>query len=179
VSALPLASVVLGTVVPPAVTVPADPLVWVAFALLVGGVVGSVTPIVPAGLLSLAGVGTYWWATGEPGPLLLSGLVLLALLALAADWFAGAVAAKAGGASTLTTVVATVLGIAGLAVAGPVGFLLVTGGTVFALELGRGGGLAHSARAAGVTLLGMFASGAFQAALTAGVLVVMVGVALL
>jgi len=158
---------------------PGDPVVLLAFALLVGGVVGSVAPVVPGGLLSLAGVGTYWWATGEPAPLLLSGLVLLAVLALAADWFAGAVAAKASGASTLTTVVATALGIAGLAVAGPVGFLLATGGAVFALELGRGNGLAHSARAAGVTLLGMFASGAFQALMTTGVLVVMVAVALL
>jgi len=174
VTALPLASAV-----PLAALVPADPLVLVAFALLVGGVVGSVTPIVPGGLLSLAGVGTYWWATGEPGPVLLSGLVLLALLALAADWFAGAVAAKAGGASTLTTVVATVLGLVGLVAAGPVGFLLVTGGAVFALELGRGGGIVHSARAAGVTLLGMFASGAFQALMTASVLVVMVAVAML
>lgn len=173
-SALPVVSAI-----PLAALVPADPLVLLAFALLVGGVVGSVTPMVPGGLLSLAGVGTYWWATGEPGPVLLSGLVLLSVLALAADWFAGAVAAKAGGASTLTTVVATVLGLVGLVGAGPVGFLLVTGGTVFALELGRGGGLVHSARAAGVTLLGMFASGAFQAVLTAGVLVVMVGVALL
>ena len=158
---------------------PADPAVIAAFALLVGGVVASVVPVVPGGLLSLAGVGTYWWATGEPGPVLLSGVALLALLALVADWFAGAVAAKTGGAATRTTVVATTLGLAGLVGAGPVGFLLVTAGAVFALELGRGNGVAHAARAAGVTLLGMFAAGIFQVLLTAGVLVVMVGVAVL
>jgi len=169
----------LAPAAPLAVWGPADPLVLAGFALLVGGVVGSVVPVVPGGLLSLAGVGAYWWATGEPGPVLLSGLVVLGVLALAADWLAGAVAAKAGGASTFTTVVATVLGLAGLVGAGPVGFLLVTAGTVFALELGRGSGLVPSARATGLTLLGMFASGAFQVVLTVGVLVVMAGVALL
>lgn len=156
-----------------------DPLVAVAFALLVGGVAGSLAPVVPGGLLSLGGVGLYWWTTGEPGPLLLSGLVFLAALALAADWFAGAIAAKAGGASTLTTAVATVAGLVAMVFAGPFGFVLVTAATVFALELRNDGGVGHSARAAGVTLLGMLGSGVVQVLLTAGVLVVMVGVAVL
>lgn len=164
-----------------------DLLVVLAFALLVAGVVGSVTPVVPAGLLSLAGVLTYWWttgepgnrlATGEPGILILSGLVLLALLALAADWFAGVIAAKAGGASTRTTIVATVVGLLGLAVAGPLGFILGTAGMVFGLELTKSGDVGHSARAAGVTLLGMLGSSVAQLLLTASVLLVMVVVAL-
>ena len=40
-------------------------LVVLAFALLVGGVVGSLVPQVPGALLSLAGVFAYWYATGD------------------------------------------------------------------------------------------------------------------
>ncbi|GAA0288271.1 hypothetical protein [Halobacterium noricense] len=35
---------------------------------------GSVLPLLPSGLLSLAGVLVYWWTTGEPGFLLLAVL---------------------------------------------------------------------------------------------------------
>lgn len=156
---------------------PVDPFVLVAFALLVAGVVGSVTPLVPSGVLSLAGVVVYWWASGfsEPNLFVLSGLLFVALVAVATDWLAGAVSAKAGGASTRTTAVATVVGLVGL-VWGPVGFLLGTVGTVFVLQLADGGEIEASARAAGVTLVGMLTSSVLQVLLTAGVLVAMVGV---
>jgi len=157
------------------------PLVVVAFVLLVGGVVGSVAPVVPSGLLSLLGIYVYWVATDfqEPGLWLLSGLTLVALVAMAAEWLSGAISAKAGGASTRTTVVATVGGLVGLVAVGPVGFLLATAGTVFALQYRDSRDAEESARAAGVTLLGMLTSSVLQVLLTAGVLVVMVGVALL
>ena len=155
-------------------------LVAVAFVLLVGGVVGSVAPVVPSGLLSLSGVYVYWWASGfaEPGLVLLSGLTLVALTATLVDWFSGAISAKAGGASTRTTVIATVAGLVGMVAAGPMGFLLATGGTVFGMELAENGDIEESARAAGVTLLGMLTSNVLQLLLTGGVLVVMAGVAL-
>lgn len=157
-----------------------DLLVLVAFVLLVAGVVGSVTPLVPGGVLSLSGVVVYWWANGfsEPNLLVLSGVVFVALLAIVTDWLAGAVSAKAGGASLETTVVATVVGMIGLTF-GPVGFLLGTAGTVFVMELADSGEVEESARAAGVTLAGMLTSSVLQVLLTAGVLVVMVGVFIL
>ena len=82
-------------------------------AAMVGGVVGSVAPVVPSGLLSLAGVGVYWWGSGfsEPNLLVLSGVLFVALLAVVTDWLSGAVSAKAGGASTRTVVVATLVGL--------------------------------------------------------------------
>ncbi len=159
---------------------PVDLFVIAAFVLLIGGVVGSVTPLVPGGILSLAGVVVYWWGSGfaEPTVFVLSGLLFVALIAVATDWLAGAVSAKAGGASTRTTVIATAVGLVGL-VWGPLGFLLGTAGTVFVLELADGGEFEESARAAGVTLLGMLTSSVLQVLLTAGVLVAMVGVFLL
>lgn len=160
--------------------VPEDLLVVLAFVLLVGGVAGSVLPVLPSGLLSLAGIYCYWWATGfsEPGLWLLSGLTLVALVAVAISWFAGAVSAKAGGASTRTTVLATVAGLAGLLVAGPIGFIAGTAGTVFALEYADSGDAGASASAAKVTLIGMLTSSLVELLLTAGVLVVMAWVAL-
>ena len=161
--------------------VPVDPLVIVAFVLLVGGVVGSLVPVVPSGLLSLLGVYAYWFSTGydEPGLFLLSGLTLVALVAMAVEWLSGAISAKVGGASTRTTVLATVVGFLGLLVWGPVGFLLGTAGVVFLLTLVEDGDARGSLRAAGVTLLGMLTSNVLQALLTGGVLVVVALVALL
>ena len=159
---------------------PADVLVIVAFVLLLAGVVGSVAPVVPGGVLSLAGVLVYWWASGfsEPNLFILSGILFVALLAVAVDWLSGAVSAKAGGASTRTVVVATLVGLVGLTF-GPVGFLVGTAGTVFLLELNEGNEFEESARAAGVTLVGMVTSSVMQVLLTAGVLVAMVGVSVL
>lgn len=155
---------------------PVEPLVALAFVLLVGGVAGSVLPVVPSGLLSLAGVYCYWYATGyaDPGLLALSGLTLLALLAVAVDWLAGAISARAGGASTRTTVIATFVGLAALPFGGPVGFLLGTAGTVFVLTYEEDGDVEESLRTAGTTLLGMLASNVFQLLLTGSILVGMV-----
>lgn len=166
--------------VPQLPALPVDVLVVVAFVLLVGGVVGSVAPILPSGLLSLAGVYVYWFATGydEPRLILLSGLTLVGLVALAAEWLSGAISAKAGGASTKTTVIATLVGLVGLLI-GPWGFLIGTAGTVFVLTVRENGDVEESLRAAGVTLLGMLTSSVLQLLLTAGVLVVMIAVFLL
>jgi hypothetical protein len=158
-----------------------DLLAILALVLLGAGVVGSVVPFVPGGILSLAGVGLYWWHTGytDPGPLLLAGLVLIGLTVLVVDWLAGAISAKAGGASTWTVVVASVVGLLGTLVAGPVGFLAGTAGAVFLLELFDGGTATGSARTAGITLLGMLTSNVLQVVLTAGMFCIMLVVVLL
>ena len=151
-------------------------LVVLAFVLLGGGVIGSVAPVIPSGLLSLAGVLIYWVASGfgDPDLLVLSGLVLVSVVAMAAEWLSGAVSAKAGGASTKTTVAATLVGFLGLLVVGPVGFILGTALTVFGLTYWENEDAEASARAAGVTILGMLTSSLAQLLLTVGVLVVMV-----
>lgn len=149
---------------------------WVALALLVVGVVGSVAPLVPGALASLAGVYLYWWSTGyaDPGPVVLAALTLVGLLTLAVDWGGGAMAARAGGASALTTGVAAAVGVVLFFVTGPVGLLVGVAGTVFALEFYRNQNAQQSARAALYATVGVLASNVVQVLLTGSMLVVFV-----
>lgn len=158
-----------------------EPLVVLAFALLVAGVVGSVVPQLPGAPFSLAGVLVYWWASGfsQPGVLLLAVLLLVGLLTLAIDWLGGAVAAKVGGASTTTAVIAGVAGVVLFFVAGgPVGMILGMAATVFVVEYYRQNDARAGAKAALVTTLGILSSAVMQAVLTGAMLVTMVLVAL-
>lgn len=149
-----------------------------ALGLAVLGVVGSLVPGVPGAPLSLAGVLLYWWHTGytDPASLYLAGFVLLALAATAADLLGGALAAKAGGADTTTSVLAGVVAFALFFLAGPVGVLIGVAATVFTVEFYRGGDRRASARAALYTTGGMFASAAVQVAFTLSMLVGLLGV---
>jgi uncharacterized protein YqgC (DUF456 family) len=150
----------------------------VAFVLLIAGVVGAVLPGAPAALFSLAGVFLYWWGSGfaDPGTLVLVTLTLIGLLAIAADWFGGVVAARVGGASTTTTFAAGAVSLVLLFVAGPIGVLLGSAGTVFALEYRKHQNPSRGARAAGAFVLGFFASAVAQLLLTFSMLLAMLGV---
>jgi uncharacterized protein YqgC (DUF456 family) len=154
-------------------------LVVLAFVLLVGGVVGSLVPQVPGAPISVAGVYTYWYATGEPGVLLLAALTLVGVLTWVVDFVGGAVAARVGGASTTTAVLAGVVGLLLFFVTGPLGIILGVAATVFVVEFYRQEDARKSLKAALVTTAGMLASGVAQAALTGSILLAMVGVALL
>lgn len=147
----------------------------VTLLLLLAGVVGSVIPGVPGAGLSLAGVLFYWWRSGfaSPGAAMLVGLLGLGAFALLTDWFGGAAAAKAGGASALTTAIAAVVGIALLFVAGPLGVLVGIAGTVFLLEYRRNRDARRSVRAAGYATVGILASTAVQVLATGAMLVAM------
>lgn len=151
-----------------------ETVILVAFALLAFGVIASVLPVVPAGGISLAGVLTYWWATGRPGPILLGALVVTALLALVVDWLAAIAGAKAGGASFRTSLLAAAVGMALIVPLGPIGPVLGIGGTVFVLELKRGATKEASLRAAGYAVLGVLGSAFVQALLTGSILVAVV-----
>jgi len=144
-----------------------------AVALLVAGVLASFVPAIPGGLLSLVGVYGYWWATGwaEPGVVFVAAATVVGLAAVAVDWLAGAVSAKAGGADTTTAVAAAAVGVVLFFVLTPVGALLGVLVTVFAIEVYRGAEPAEGARAALVTAVGLLASNVVQALLTGVVLV--------
>ena len=152
-----------------------------AFALLVGGVIGSITPQVPGAPVSLAGVYLYWVASGmtEPGAVLLALLTLVGLLTWAVDIAGGAVAARVGGASNWTAALASVVALVLFFLTGPLGILLGVAGTVFVVEFYRQEDARGGLKAALVTTAGMLASGVVQALLTASILVTMVAVAVL
>ena len=147
---------------------------WIALCLLVLGVVGSVVPLMPGGLLSLAGVYLHWWASGfvAPGTLLLVSLTLLGLLAVAADYGGGAVATRAGGGSYLSTGAAAVVGLLLALLTGPVGLILGVAVTVFAVEFARNRDPQTSGRTALYATVGVLASSVVQLLFTGTMLVV-------
>lgn len=148
-----------------------DAITVFAVTLLLAGIVGTVVPLVPGGLLSLGGVYLYWWGSGfsSPGPVALAVLTVLGLLVLLTEFFAGSIAAKAGGASWGTTAVAAVVGIALMLLTGPLGLLVGLFGTVFVIEFVREGDATRSTRAALYATLGTLASTAVQALLTVAI----------
>lgn len=156
-----------------------EPVVMVAFALLVLGVVGTVIPFVPGGLLSVGGVLTYWHASGyqRPGLLLLVVLVGTGLLALVVDWFGGAIGAKTGGASIPHAVAASAVGVIGLFTGGPLGLIVGVVGTIYILEYRERGHSEETMRIAVAAGIGVLASAVVQVLLTGSVLVAMTVVA--
>ena len=153
-----------------------EPLVWVGIALVAAGVVGSILPLVPGGLLSVAGVLVYWWSTGyaEPSVLLVAALVAVGLLATLVDYAGGAIAARAGGASLVTTAVAVLVGLVLLVVAGPVGFVLGLAATVFVVEFAQHADAEAGLRVAVYATIGVLASTVVQVLLTGSILVAVI-----
>jgi uncharacterized protein YqgC (DUF456 family) len=157
-----------------------DLLVLGAFALLAGGVVGSVVPGLPGAVLSLAGVYAYWWHTGyaDPGSIVLVALTIAAVAAIAFDWVGGAVATRAGGGSAQSTAAAGLVGGLLFVVAGPLGVLAGVAGTVFVVEYWKYGSASGSLRTAAYATAGVLASAVVQLVVTASILLAMVLVVL-
>ncbi|MFB6093144.1 MAG: DUF456 family protein [Haloquadratum sp.] len=158
-----------------------EPLVWVALALVALGVVGAVLPLLPGGLLSVAGVLVYWWSRdfAEPAPFVVAVLVAIGLFTMLVDYFGGAIAARAGGASALTTAVAVVVGLVLLVAAGPVGFLFGLAATVFAVEFAQHADAEAGLRVALYSTVGVLASTVLQVLLTGSIFVAFAVVAFL
>ncbi|PGF17790.1 hypothetical protein CP556_17920 [Natrinema sp. CBA1119] len=149
-----------------------DVITVVAVALLVGAIAGAAVPMVPSGLLSLSGLGVYWWGAGleELSVLTFTVLVFIAVITALVEFFGGSIAARAGGASWLTTAAAAIVGILLMIVTGPLGLLVGLFGTVFVLEFVRNGELEGSTRSAVYTTIGVLASTAVQVLLTVSIL---------
>lgn len=145
----------------------------VAVALLLAGVVGSALPVVPGAGLSLAGIYLYWWSTGyaSPGLAALVAFTLVGLAAILTDHFAGALAARAGGASTKTTALAALASLPLLLVAGPVGLVVGVAGVVFLAELYRTRDPNRGLRSAAFAAIGVLGSAVVQVLLTLSLLV--------
>lgn len=153
----------------------ADLIVILSFLALVLGIIGSVLPAVPGPVLSLAGVYLYWWGANftEPSLTLLIAINLLVLLAVLADWFGPAIASRLGGASTRTALIAALVGVAGLLLAGPLGLIVSVFVTAFALEYYRHSNLKQSGQAALASLLGVLGAPVIQLLVTLSILVSM------
>ena len=145
-----------------------------AIALLVVWTASSFVPLVPGGALAALTVVGYAYTTdfAEPGFAVLIALVLVSLLASAADVASGMVSGKLGGASTRTVVIGTLVGIVLLIPLGPLGLVVGLGGTVFVAALDeRDGDTREAARQAAYAVVGALASAFVQAVLLAGVTV--------
>ena len=145
----------------------------VALVLLLGGVLGSVAPLVPGIPLSLAGIYIYWWGTDfhTPGLAFVALATAVGLAAFVADYAGSAISARAGGGSVWSAVTASVVGIVALFVTGPVGMVVAVALATFAVELSRTNDLRHGARTAAFAVVGMLASAVFQLVVTASLLV--------
>ncbi len=145
----------------------------VAVTLLIAGIVGSVVPMVPGPLISIAGVVGYWWSTGytEPSTLVLVGLIVVALLAFVVEFVASALSARAGGASWRVTGIAGVAGVVLLFFTGPLLMIVGVSLLVFVLELQRHDDVSRGLRAATYTTIGIFGSTVAQVLLTFLVLI--------
>jgi len=147
----------------------------VAVGLLIAGVVGSVLPLIPAGLVSLAGVWAYVLFGAEPlGALVVASLTLAGVATVVLEHFAGPLAARASGASTEVTVASAVGGLLMMFVLGPIGIVVGVVGTVFLLELKNGTDTERAAKRSLYTAVGVLASSVAQVLLTLSVLVVFV-----
>ncbi|RRJ29205.1 DUF456 domain-containing protein [Halocatena pleomorpha] len=148
----------------------------VAVVLLLVGVVGSGVPMLPGAPLSLLGVVLYWWSTGfsDPGLVAVFVLTVLGLSAILADLFGGAITARAGGATLVTTGLAAVVGVVLLFLTGPLGLLVGIAGTVFLAEYVRHRDAKAGAKAALFATAGVVGSAAMQLLLTASMFVLFV-----
>jgi len=147
-----------------------DVMTVVAVALLVAGVVGSAIPSVPGALLSLAGVAAYWLGGGTAvGTLTLAALAVVGVVAVVADWLAGTLAAKYGGASWTASILGGLVGLVLLFFVGPIGVILGLAGTVFVVEALREDPR-HATRAAAYSTVGALGSVVVQIAITVAML---------
>jgi len=144
-----------------------DVVLAAAVALLVAGVVGSVVPLVPAGLPSLAGVGLYAALGSEPvGTVPLVAFAVAGLVAAALELLGGPLAARGSGASTRTMLVAALIGFLLFFVTGPVGIVVGMVAAVFAAEYRRGAAPERALGRAGYTVVGVLVAAAAQLVLT-------------
>ncbi|WP_434521767.1 DUF456 domain-containing protein [Halorubrum sp. AS12] len=152
----------------------AFPTAELAITLLVVWTASSFVPLVPSGVLAALTVVGYAYTTGfaEPSLAVLTALVLVSLLASAAELVSGMVSGRLGGASTRSVVAGTLAGIVLLIPLGPIGLVVGLGGTVFLAALYEDGDEPRvAARRAAYAVVGALASAFVQAVMLAGVAV--------
>jgi len=131
--------------------------------------------MMPGALFSLIGVGVYFFMTEDPSIIFTAFAGLTSIFALATDWFAGSIAAKYGGASNKTSLMAGLAGVLGFFfLGGPIGLALAVAATVFFREYMIHGDSTKGTKAAVYATIGVLGSAIIQALLTASILVAFV-----
>ncbi|WEL19236.1 DUF456 domain-containing protein [Candidatus Nanohalococcus occultus] len=149
-----------------------EPVTIAVIVLLIAGVVGSIVPMAPGALFSIIGVLLYMYESKEVSLLFSVFGLLTGLFALLTDWFAGSIAAKAGGASNTTSLMAGIAGVFGfIFLGGPIGLAIAVAATVFLREYLIHGDSNRSLKASAYSTLGVLGSALIQAMLTASILV--------
>ena len=152
-----------------------DTVTLVAVVLLLAAVVGSVVPLVPAGVTALAGVLVYLlFGPGVGGPLgwvVLLGLVVVGVLTAVVEHLGGAMASKAGGAETMTVLLAGVASFLLFFLVGPLGIVVGMVAVVVGAELYAGKEPREAAVASAWTVAGLLGSAVAQFLLTLSMLV--------
>ncbi len=145
----------------------------IAAALMILAVVGSFVPMMPGALLSILGILVYWYGTGftRPSTFFLVAFILTSIFAVAMDYFSGVIAAKAGGASARTSIIAGAVGFLLFFVLGPLGILLGVVGTVFIRQYLLTGEKDRSLRTAAYSAAGVLGSAIIQFLVTVSLLV--------
>ena len=144
-----------------------------AVLLLVAAMAGSFLPAVPAGLLSLGGIWVYALFGGDSlGPLVLGGLTIAAVATVLIEQVGGPIAAKLGGSSNRTVVLASVGGFICMFIVGPLGIIVGVVTTVVVLELAGDADLETAIRRGLYTAAGVLASSVVQLLLTTSMLAV-------
>jgi uncharacterized protein YqgC (DUF456 family) len=152
-----------------------DPANLIILGLLIGGVIGSITPAVPGALLSLLATAVYIATSPDPSLIYILFSITVAGFALAADWLAGTIAAKYGGASNKTSVMAGIAGLIGfIFFGGPVGMTVLIAATVYIREYLIHGDKEISGKGAFYATLGVLGSTIIQTFLTLLVLIVFI-----
>lgn len=113
--------------------------IWAILAIttLVVLTIGTLFPFIPSGLFASLTVIAYWWHTGykEPHTLVVISLVIIGFTVTLTDFASGAVAGKMGGASNISVIVGSFVGIILLFIIGPIGFLIGIGISVFLFSI--------------------------------------------
>lgn len=140
--------------------------------LLVLGVIGSFVPMAPGAVFSLLGVGAYYFYYPDPSTWFVVFATFTGLFAVATDWFAGSIAAKYGGASTRTSLMAGVAGVFGfIFLGGPIGLALAVSLTVFIREYLIHEDSRKSMKSSVYATIGVLGSAVIQTFLTLSILI--------
>lgn len=150
-----------------------EPVNLLILLLLIGGVIGSLLPLIPGALLSLLATVVYVTATPNPSIIYIIFSLTIAAFALTADWLAGSIAAKYGGASNKTSLMAGIAGLIGfIFFGGPLGMTVLIAATVYIREYLIHGNQEISEKGALYATLGVLGSALIQTFLTLTILTV-------